>query len=69
MINGIRFEHHAAQVQAGATPDNLVDPEELAPIARTESARGAARRAAGPEAGRRVVTAVKRIPPSTPSHR
>ncbi len=36
MINGIRFEHHAAQVQAGVTPDNLVDPEELAPIARTD---------------------------------
>jgi CBS domain-containing protein len=36
IINGIRFEHHAAQVQAGVTPDNLVDPEELAPIARTD---------------------------------
>jgi CBS domain-containing protein len=36
VINGIRFEHHAAQVQAGMTPDNLVDPEDLAPIARTD---------------------------------
>jgi CBS domain-containing protein len=36
VINGVRFEHHAAQVQAGLTPDNLVDPEALAPIARTE---------------------------------
>ncbi|MBV9605002.1 MAG: cyclic nucleotide-binding domain-containing protein [Solirubrobacterales bacterium] len=36
VINGVRFEHHAAQVQAGATPDNLIDPEQLAPIARTE---------------------------------
>jgi CBS domain-containing protein len=36
VINGIRFEHHAAQVQAGVAPDNLVDPEELAPIARTD---------------------------------
>jgi CBS domain-containing protein len=36
VINGIRFEHHATQVQAGMTPDNLVDPEELAPIARTD---------------------------------
>ncbi len=36
VINGIRFEHHATQVQAGVTPDNLVDPEELAPIARTD---------------------------------
>ncbi len=36
IINGIRFDHHATQVQAGVTPDNLVDPEELAPIARTD---------------------------------
>ncbi len=36
VINRIRFEHHAAQVHAGETPDNLVDPEELAPIARTD---------------------------------
>src|SRR2546421_10828729 len=26
VINGTRFEHHAAQVQAGITPDNLIDP-------------------------------------------
>jgi CBS domain-containing protein len=47
VINGVRFEHHAAQVQAGATPDNLVDPEELPPIARTElrEALGVVRRA------------------------
>ncbi len=36
VINRIRFEHHAAQVQAGLTADNLLDPEALAPIARTE---------------------------------
>jgi CBS domain-containing protein len=36
MINGIRFEHHAAQIQAGAAPDNLLDPEQLAPIARAD---------------------------------
>jgi CBS domain-containing protein len=36
VINGIRFEHHAAQVQAGITPDNLIDPEALAPIARSD---------------------------------
>ena len=36
VINGIRFEHHAAQVKAGNTPDNLIDPEALAPIARTD---------------------------------
>jgi CBS domain-containing protein len=36
VINSIRFEHHAAQVQADEAPDNLIDPEELAPIARAE---------------------------------
>jgi CBS domain-containing protein len=36
VINGIRFEHHAAQVQAGGAPDNLLDPEALAPIARAD---------------------------------
>ncbi|HTP22217.1 MAG TPA: putative nucleotidyltransferase substrate binding domain-containing protein [Solirubrobacteraceae bacterium] len=36
VISGIRFDHHAAQVQAGIPPDNLVDPEELAPIARSD---------------------------------
>jgi signal-transduction protein with cAMP-binding, CBS, and nucleotidyltransferase domain len=36
VINDIRFERHAAQVQAGLAPDNLLDPGELAPIARTE---------------------------------
>jgi CBS domain-containing protein len=36
VISGIRFDHHAAQVQAGLPPDNLIDPEDLAPIARTD---------------------------------
>jgi CBS domain-containing protein len=36
VITGIRFDHHAAQVHAGLPPDNLIDPEELAPIARTD---------------------------------
>ena len=36
VINGIRFEHHAAQVQAGVTPDNLLEPDALAPIARSD---------------------------------
>jgi CBS domain-containing protein len=36
VINGIRFEHHADQVHARITPDNLIDPEALAPIARTD---------------------------------
>jgi CBS domain-containing protein len=32
----VRFEHHAAQVQDGATPDNLLDPDAMSPIARAE---------------------------------
>jgi CBS domain-containing protein len=36
VINGIRFEHHAAQVQAGIIPDNLLEPDALAPIARSD---------------------------------
>jgi CBS domain-containing protein len=31
-----RFQHHAAQIEAGQTPDNLIDPTELPPLARTE---------------------------------
>jgi CBS domain-containing protein len=36
VINRIRLDHHAAQVQAGVTPDNLIDPDALAPISRSE---------------------------------
>ncbi|HZU39706.1 MAG TPA: putative nucleotidyltransferase substrate binding domain-containing protein [Solirubrobacteraceae bacterium] len=32
----IRLEHHAAAIDAGLPPDNLIDPGELTPIARTE---------------------------------
>jgi CBS domain-containing protein len=35
-INGIRLEHHAAQVQADMPPDNLIDPDELDSIGRAE---------------------------------
>lgn len=35
-INGIRLEHHAAQLQGGTPPDNLIDPDQLDPIARAE---------------------------------
>jgi CBS domain-containing protein len=47
VINRIRFDHHAGQVQSGATADNMIDPEELAPIARAElrEALGVVRRA------------------------
>jgi CBS domain-containing protein len=47
VISRIRFEHHAAQVLGGTPPDNLIDPDELAPIARSElrEALGVVRRA------------------------
>jgi CBS domain-containing protein len=35
-ITRLRFEHHAELIAAGAPPDNLIDPQALAPIARTE---------------------------------
>ncbi|MEA2196748.1 MAG: hypothetical protein QOJ25_799, partial [Solirubrobacteraceae bacterium] len=34
VITRLRFEHHAALIAEGQAPDNLVDPEALAPIAR-----------------------------------
>jgi CBS domain-containing protein len=36
IIMRIRLEHHAAQIEAGATPDNAVDPEELGPLTRAQ---------------------------------
>ncbi len=36
VISRIRFSHHAERISAGAPPDNLIDPEELPPIARGE---------------------------------
>jgi CBS domain-containing protein len=36
VIAGVRFEHHASLIAAGAAPDNLVDPDELRPIARAD---------------------------------
>jgi CBS domain-containing protein len=36
VIIGLRFAHHAALIAAGQAPDNLIDPDELAPIARTD---------------------------------
>jgi len=32
----IRFQHHASQIQAGRAPDNMVDPEDLPPLARLD---------------------------------
>jgi len=36
IITRIRLEHHAAQIEAGATPDNDVDPAELRPLTRAQ---------------------------------
>jgi CBS domain-containing protein len=36
VISGIRFSHHATLIAAGSRPDNLIDPNELPPIARGE---------------------------------
>lgn len=36
VIAGLRFEHHASLIAAGAAADNLIDPDELRPIARTD---------------------------------
>ncbi len=36
VITRVRFEHHAALIGADLAPDNLVDPDELPPIARGE---------------------------------
>jgi CBS domain-containing protein len=36
VVSRVRIAHHATQIEAGAKVDNLVDPAELAPLARTE---------------------------------
>jgi CBS domain-containing protein len=36
VITRVRFEHHAELISSGRSPDNLIDPGALAPIARTE---------------------------------
>ena len=36
IVSRIRTAHHAAQVEAGVAIDNLVDPGDLAPLARNE---------------------------------
>jgi CBS domain-containing protein len=36
VISRVRFEHHAALIAAGSPPDNMLDPGELGPIARTD---------------------------------
>ena len=36
IVSRIRLQHHAAKLEAGEPPDNLIDPEQLPPIARRE---------------------------------
>jgi CBS domain-containing protein len=36
VITRLRFEHHADLIAAGIAPENLIDPDALAPIARVE---------------------------------
>ena len=36
IIMRIRLEHHAVQIEAGAAPDNVVDPAELRPLTRAQ---------------------------------
>jgi CBS domain-containing protein len=36
IISRIRLEHHAAKIEAGERPDNLVEPGQLPPVARLE---------------------------------
>jgi CBS domain-containing protein len=36
VITRLRFEHHAERLSAGSAPDNLIDPQALAPIASSE---------------------------------
>jgi CBS domain-containing protein len=36
IVSRIRLHHHAAQLEAGDPPDNLIDPDQLPPIARRE---------------------------------
>ena len=34
VIARIRYDHHAAQIHAGDTPDNIIDPGTMPPLAR-----------------------------------
>jgi CBS domain-containing protein len=36
IVTRVRLQHHAARIQAGEEPDNLVDPAELPPLARLD---------------------------------
>jgi CBS domain-containing protein len=36
VVSRIRLEHHAARLEAGEKPDNLIDPDELPPLVRRD---------------------------------
>ena len=36
VICQVRLDHHAQQIRDGLTPDNLIRPEELPPLARAQ---------------------------------
>ena len=56
IVMRIRLEHHAAQIEAGAEPDNVVDPSTLSPLTRAQLR----------EAFRAVAHAQKRLSVYTP---
>ncbi len=56
IVMRIRLEHHAAQIEAGAEPDNIVDPAALSPLTRAHLR----------EAFRAVAHAQKRLAIYTP---
>ena len=56
IVMRIRLEHHAAQIEAGAVPDNVVDPSALSPLTRAHLR----------EAFRAVAHAQKRLSVYTP---
>jgi CBS domain-containing protein len=40
IVSRIRLEHHAARIEAEETPDNLIEPGQLPPVARLELREG-----------------------------
>ena len=36
IVSRIRLEHHAAKIEAGGPPDNLIEPDQLPPVTRLE---------------------------------
>jgi CBS domain-containing protein len=59
IVSRIRLEHHAARIEAGDQADNLIEPDQLPPVARLELR----------EAFRSVAQAQKRLAASVPQPR